>query len=72
MAIKNQLVHEVGRTFFEEILLVNFFFNSFGILSFIMARPPEVVYSWTDITSDFKASVKGEIHTRVFTFVDQV
>jgi hypothetical protein len=31
-----------------------------------MARPPEVVYSWTDITSDFKTSVKGEIHSKVF------
>lgn len=28
-----------------------------------MARPPEVVYSWTDITSDFKASVKGKLCT---------
>lgn len=24
-----------------------------------MARPPEVVYSWSDITAEFKASVEG-------------
>lgn len=30
-----------------------------------MARPPEVVYSWRDITSDFKASVKGEFETLI-------
>ena len=24
-----------------------------------MARPPEGVYLWTDITQDFKASVQG-------------
>ena len=26
-----------------------------------MARPPEVVYTWSDITKDFKLSVEGKI-----------